>query len=367
MRSLLSALGERYNEDPRIGWIDIGLYGSWGEWHTGGLPDTADYKGGGIPYTSTSPSYSINTQAYLENTDTPGAYQPGTEESKSAVVLAHVTAFPDRQLVMLTDDGDGLCTAMHADTKIPVGLRRDSLGSDNGWNYHFPLDPTGDCASNADQKLIAERWKIAPFTVEPFGNGSSPTFPCQTFETDPATGKLEITEQVSEFHLAAVKNGAFCTGTWSALTPADQAAIWSAGLRSGYRYAPAEISILPLPAGLLIETSWSNTGVAPAYDRWDVEFSLWTSGSGSDAPRKAASSRSTIDLRKVLPTPSDVHLDTFPLPPELASGFYELRVRVTDPEGYLRPMQLALQSESPEGYYPLGRIAIRRLSTPASQ
>jgi hypothetical protein len=362
--ALLSALGQKYDNDPRVGWIDIGLYGSWGEWHTGGLPDTQDYTGGAIPYASSDPYFDINTQAYLANTGTAGAYEVGTEASKTAIIWAHIRAFPDRQLVMLTDDGNAVCTAMHANTQVPVGLRRDSLGSDAGWNWHFPLDPTSDCTSEADQNLIADRWEKAPFTVEPFGNGSSPTFPCQSFETDPKTGLLEMNEQVQQFHLAAVKNGAFCSGTWADLTPSEQSAVWSAGLQSGYRYAPTEIYIpaFTKPStrpSISIHTHWANTGVTPAYDRWNVEFSLWDCRSGSSAPRHEVTSFiSTVDLRKVLPTPLYVHSDSFALPNNLEAGRYELRMRVIDPEAYLNPMQLALQNGTPDGYYLLGHVQI---------
>ena len=26
-------LGSRYDDDPRMGWVDVGGYGSYGEWH----------------------------------------------------------------------------------------------------------------------------------------------------------------------------------------------------------------------------------------------------------------------------------------------------------------------------------------------
>ena len=31
---LIGALGERYDGDPRLGFIQVGLLGFWGEWHT---------------------------------------------------------------------------------------------------------------------------------------------------------------------------------------------------------------------------------------------------------------------------------------------------------------------------------------------
>ncbi len=30
---LMAELGSRYDDDPRMGWVDVGGYGSWGEWH----------------------------------------------------------------------------------------------------------------------------------------------------------------------------------------------------------------------------------------------------------------------------------------------------------------------------------------------
>jgi hypothetical protein len=364
MRALLSALGRRYDGDPQIGWIDIGLYGSWGEWHTGGLPDAADYTRG-IPYVSAAPYFSLNAAAYLANTGTPGAYQPGTIATKDAIVDAYARAFPKTQLLMLTDDGDGLCHALTLPgSPAHIGMRRDSLGSgSNSWTYQFP-DQLPDCNSMADQSLIANRWKSAPFIAEPYGNGSSPQFPCQTFETDPATGQFNLNEQVTEFHLAAIKNGSFCSGPWSALSVAEQQAVLTAGLQAGYRLAPVEIDVAPAAVPsysrrLSIRTHWANAGVTPTYHDWSVEFSLWTTGKSGAPQHAVASFVSRVHLRKILPTGNAPAIidDSFDLgiPPP---GLYELRLRVIDPSGYLNPMQLALQNGAADGYYELGVITL---------
>src|SRR4029079_3197829 len=34
MTNLIAALGARYDGDPRVGFITVGLVGFWGEWHT---------------------------------------------------------------------------------------------------------------------------------------------------------------------------------------------------------------------------------------------------------------------------------------------------------------------------------------------
>lgn len=369
-RALLSALGRRYNGDRRIGWLDIGIYGSWGEWHTAGLPDAADYTRG-IPYASTDPYYALNTQAYLQNTGKPGAYQAGTAAAKSFIVDSYAAAFANTQLVMLTDDGEGLCHAL----KLPgdtahVGLRRDSLGSGSDWTYQFPTQ-LPNCDTPADQKLILDRWKTAPFVAEPYGNGSSPTFPCQTFETDPGTGLYNINEQVPQFHIATIKNGSLCTGTWSDLSTGEQQSWLTAGLQAGYRLAPVEVHVAVLPdadgrPSLAVQTRWANTGATPAYDDWNVEFSLRRADGLATWVPDAWRFISHVDLRKILPTGTTpvVVQDRFALPEDMAPGRYELRIRVVDPRRYMQPMQLALQRAMPRGYYPLGMVEIPALRRP---
>lgn len=366
MTALLNALGHRYGEDPRIGSIDIGLYGSWGEWHTGGLPDTTDYKFGRIPYASTDTGFNFNQAAYLANNGVAGAYQAGSAASKTAIIQAHVHAFPRKQLVMLTDDAGSLCTAMRIDTgDFPIGLRRDSLGSYTGWASGFPV--TSTCTAPDGTDLVAERWKRAPFITEPFGNGSSPTFPCQTFETDPATGQLAILEEVPQFHIASIKNASYCTGTWAALTQAEQSAVWTAGLTAGYRYAPVKIAVSTARTDgarrvLSLQTQWSNTGVTPTYTHWRVEFRLRSASHASTAlwSRPSDFLVSGVDLRKVLPGSPYTIDDSFRIAGDTAPGTYELDVRVVDARHYLAPMQLALKDADSDGFYRLGVVQLSR-------
>ena len=230
----------------------------------------------------------------------------------------------------------------------------------------FP-DHIPNCSSENERTQILNRWKTAPFVTEPFGNGSSPTFPCETFVTDPKTGAFLISTQVPQFHIAIIKNGAMCTGAWDVLT-ADQQRTWlQAGHSAGYRFAPVAINISELPKAspsarrLSILTHWSNFGVTPAYDAWVVETSLWTTNDGQVKQTERARMTSNVDLRKVLPTgnvPIAVE-DIFELPKDMRVGTYELRVRVIDPRGYMNPMHLALQNEMPEGYYALGIVEIQ--------
>ena len=128
----------------------------------------------------TSPYFKLNTQAYASNTGKPGAYEVGSVASKKFIVEAHARAFPKTQLVMMTDDGDGLCAALRLDPKHISAYGETAWGlGENGWSWQFP-DHIPNCSSENERTQILNRWKTAPFVTEPFGNGSSPTFPCET-------------------------------------------------------------------------------------------------------------------------------------------------------------------------------------------
>lgn len=368
---LLAALGARYDGDPRFAWIDVGLYGSWGEWHTAGLPDSADYRNG-IPYRPGDAYYALNQQAYRANKGVAGAYQAGSVASKDAIVDAHLEAFPRTRLAMLTDDGDALCHALEQPgSTAHVGLRRDSLGSSvNGFYWQFP-NALPDCMTGPDLALILDRWRTAPFVVEAFGNGSSPTFPCQSFEQylpadrshayncsvsrwDGTVPNYCIDEEVLATHVADIKNASLCHVPWTGLGKAERHAFTDAALAAGYRLAPARVEVAEAAGSLTLRTGWLNQGVTPTYDDWKVVLSLWSGG------RRVAQWSSALDLRRVLPTGTTplTATDRLPLPPGLKPGRYSLRVAVVDRQGYLAPMALALAGAVADGGYTLGSVTL---------
>ena len=149
------------------------------------------------------------------------------------------------------------------------------------------------------------------------------------------------------------------------LTQAEQGTVWKAGLAAGYRYAPAKIVVSGCRQRsgrrmLTVETEWSNTGVAPTYRHWRIEYRLRAASPAQATPMNSTSANmsSTVDLRQVLPGSDATYNDRFELPPDLRAGTYELDVRVVDENGYLEPMQLALADREDRGFYRLGRVTI---------
>jgi hypothetical protein len=95
---LLQALGQRYASDPRLAFVDVGVYGDFGEWQMYGFPAVG-----------------------------PTGAQPITAPNKHKIIDAVVNAFPSKFILMSTSDSNGLAYAL---AKSPrVGWRRDSLGN----------------------------------------------------------------------------------------------------------------------------------------------------------------------------------------------------------------------------------------------
>ena len=96
LESFLAAFGQRYDGDPRIGFITIGLLGFWGEWHT-------------YPHEDWFPS----------------------TENQNRVLHAYTKAFRKTKLLMRQPMADG--------PKLPIGYHDDSFAfstlPDVGWHF----------------------------------------------------------------------------------------------------------------------------------------------------------------------------------------------------------------------------------------
>lgn len=320
---LLAALGARYDGDPRITLIDIGMFGVFGEWHTSGFT----YPG------------------------PPGA-EPATPASMRRLIDAHVKAFPRTRLVMMSgapvlDYALGLSDRM--------GWRRDSLG-----DRHF-----NDLQKSAGWALAKDRWKTAPVITE--------------FMNPPILALART--QVVPYHVALIGNGN--TARIEPLDTGQMADLSLMGKLTGYRFELRRVS-LPghvAPGGTLsLEAEWANAGATPAYEPWSVRYQL------RDAQgRMAFEGRSELNLEKFLvddtplplpggpktppaaaldrpvvrPPASIVRVrDSWRLPVDLAAGTYALHVIVTLPGSYLPPMQLANQGQARDGSYPLAKLVV---------
>lgn len=301
LRKLLQALGEEYNDDPRFGFMDIGIYGTFGEWHLGSVGENLEI----------------------------GAYR-ASFPTKKHIIDSHVMSFPDKHLLMMTDDTEALRYAMSVSPKI--GWRRDSYTND-----HF---------HNVDKDLVEDRWKTAPVIVEPMSAKN----------IDPMKA-----DQVEEYHITAINNINY---EYEKYSQQEQKFIRENAKKAGHRYVIKQIAYpgtITTDTEFKIDTEWKNSGTAPTYFFWDVFYQLKNIEDGSIIWQGTSS----LNLRKVYPDSSVKAEDTFKLPAVLDSGQYEFSLIVKDPaqSPYFNPMNLAIDIDRKDGSYHLGTITVKSSNT----
>ncbi len=290
---LMAELGRRYAADPALGWVDVGGYGAWGEWHV----------------------------------------QSGAEISvPNAVRLmrAVLDGFPEQHVLLNAMVPKYVDAGMALSPRL--GLRVDCLGEFD----MFSLIPTSP--------VLQERWRTAPVLSEW----------CATTSTSPALGA----QQVRQYHISQVSSPNSRVRDIIDHDPAAMAALADAAKSSGYRYVLTKLRLprrLPRTGVFAVKSVWRNDGSAPTYDDWRVTVQLRKRG------KVVVSGDLGVDLRTVLPgrTKRTSSLDLGTIRP----GGYSLWVTVRDPDGYLAPMNLAVQ-RGKRGAYPLGKVRVTRARVP---
>ena len=104
-----------------------------------------------------------------------------------------------------------------------------------------------------------------------------------------------------------------------------------------------------------VRGSWLNQGVAPAYENWQVMLEF-----------RDISTRSLrwsnvlgVNLKQLMPSLSASDLqNTITIPAGVASGQYEVSLRIVDPQGYRPPLALANSGRGASGEYVIGTFRV---------
>jgi hypothetical protein len=237
-RALLQALATALGGDADLAWIDVGLYGQYGEW-------------------------ALRSSAY---TAPPPGITAATNQTKREFAKMHFEAFPHAQHVMFVpySNKDALTYGLleQSITSLPVGLRVDCL-SRFGYFDQWSNRP-------AEWAAFANQWQRAPFVGEfcPFSTGHA--------TDNPATAR----QQVAAYHISTIGNGNFATSLpdaqrWGSLTAAEQDDLLMLGREAGYRLAVSQSSVtLGKNGSLTVAATFANHGNAPTYEPWTVRVDL---------------------------------------------------------------------------------------------
>lgn len=282
--------------------IDIRLLGNWGEFH---------YFGISAPY--------------------------ATSASIKRIIDAHIKAFPDIQLISVISayqsnsniPTDAAAYLLMAKNNVgPVGIRSDHLGDSGNFDFDTKLNTTVYNGINF-QTEIFNRWKTAPIKGELLNDLS---------KINSSSPYSDLPREVNGLHFSqfsnsneARRNG---SGASSSQISASDANLLSAskiaGARIGFTSATIKNGQLTL--------NWSNTGIAPVYDNWDVYLICGSQQIKSSATIKGMQPGSQ--------TSSD----------QLPPGNYSLSVIIKDPTGYRSAYPLLNKNRLSDGSYKIGDL-----------
>lgn len=297
----VAALGARYNNDPRVASINLGLLGFWGEWHT-------------YPY-----------NGWLD-----------VPQFMTQVLDAYQSAFPDK-----------LLTAR--EPKPALNFDRPRLGFGDG---SFAYETLGPIGWHFWPKIVAaglqDVWKTRAISgeVRPEVQGCIWDVPSCT----PDGQGFDLA--VSTTHASWMLNHGTFVGNLGA---AQLQRATEAAQSLGYTlHVPRASVVLPAVGQPLQGTvSVENRGVAPFYYPWTVQVAVL------DEAGTLKTWATNWDLRTVLPgTPSTWAFD---LPnPGLAAGTYTLLIGVANPMAGGHPLKFAntTQDQHRNAWLTLGTFTV---------
>jgi hypothetical protein len=312
MARLIERLGQVWNNDPRIAYVETGIIGDWGEQHDPGFPSL----------------------------DGPDPLSPDQEKQFGD---AYQAAFPDK-LIMHRYPRDLVA--------YPFGIHWDVFAAfDRGW---WGNDSTGMTRELTGPSQL-DKWKIAPR-----GGEIDPTFldepdfserSLQNVVRKYTPRLVELIRNLHWNHLAVLET----------LDPSDTELWQKASLVQdalGYRFEIKEALYSPRvePGGrLVLRLRIRNTGASPFYYPWPLQVELLT----DDTHRPAWKSLwEGLDLRQWLPD-SEVQIGrSFPLPSDLPAGRYILALAILDPAGMVPSARFAVVNYYNGGRTPLGPVGV---------
>ncbi|OAX48103.1 DUF4832 domain-containing protein [Paenibacillus sp. AD87] len=280
LRQFVTALGARYDGDPRIGFLTTGLYGFWGEWHT-------------WPYNTDPTNWEMN------------------QSNRDGLLTAFKSAFQKTQVLARYP-----YSASTADLKNAFGYHDDSFSYEtlfaNDWGFWNLITQNG----------LQNIWKTHPIGGElypPLQQDTSfwqhwPNQNGEDFQTS-----VETTHASWLMYDRVYKNSL-----------PDETAKLNA-LRAhkmlGYTLYNSSVQLSDSSASSLqVNVKLQNKGVAPFYYNWEVEFGVLNS---SDTWVKSLGTKSW-NLKSILPGDTDYSF-SYSANHNLPAGDYRLVMRIVNP------------------------------------
>jgi len=304
MLNLISAYGQKYNNDSRVFLVHFGLYGMWGEWHVG------EYGG---DFAMSSANQQRISDAYLK-------------AFPKKQLLARYPTLPDNEVVGYSD---GLFFGQ-------------SIHADNPWFFHNTLK-----TNNADQN-----WKL-----HAIGGEIDPGLQTNIWKSWPNTVGQDVTKCLDAIHPTWLFSHHVLT-----MSSKPGSAEWTNAIRVqkmlGYTFFISKNKLTAANGKVTVELGIQNKGIAPIYANWNVEIGILDSNKKFQIIGKT---KCNLDI--ILPGQKDDYR-AISATDSINDGMYKVLLRVVNPmEGYssnAQPLRFANESQDADkiGWLTLGEMMI---------
>ena len=299
LESFIAEFGRRYDGDPRLGFITIGLLGFWGEWHT-------------YPHTDWFPDETVQNR----------------------ILSAYRKAFHRTRLLVRRPAADAV--------RLPIGFHDDS--------FAFSTLPTVDWHFLAQLKTadVLDRWK-----TQPVGGELRPELQA-AFWKRPLPGDLkceDFSECVRQTHCSWLINQALFN---QKLPEAEYERALSGARQLGYELHVSAVRFLSSGRrpGVLLQLVVENRGVAPFYYDWPVIIQLMNQK--QESVKIATRWKLTTLLPGQAMTWNHLIRDR-----RLQPGRYAVSLEIPNPLDAGMPLRFANQGRRQNGQLLLGRVELR--------
>jgi len=301
--------GAKYNGDPRLAMVEVGLYGYWGEWHN-----------------------------YPENWDL-------TSANKDRLLAAFTAAFPNT----------------HTSIREPNHLSTVPLRMSTGYyDDSFCQSTAGPTSWHFWPKMIANG-SADNYKYHPLGGEIYPELQTTLFNAWPNTSGQDITNCVTLTHASFTK----CYYIFKAQRSSTQNAnALKMHNMMGYQFYVRSVKITGEASNdFTAEIKIQNKGVAPFYYNWDVEFA-----SISSAGVFNSLGSTNWDITTILPDATD-YSKSFSANLS-AEGTYKILMRYKNPLEAITSNAMKLrfanakQDLDKDGWLTLGTVSVGGASVP---
>lgn len=326
IQNCIKYMGEKYDGDPRIGFITAGFLGFWGEWHC--------WPYNGVTHPK---NYEPSKEVFNEVTS---AFNEAFKKTK---VVVRYPVDLDTQLSHIGYHDDSYC---YETISVEYG----------GFDYNF--------IEKLKAAKVEERWKTAPI-----GGELRPEIQKTIFDSEPWTGAPDMPHESWDINLKLIRPSWMINESIKTYKDEVLEKAIKASRQMGYDFRVITAYYkdnIKSKDKLYLAVDIQNIGIAPFY----YDHTTWPVLVGvKKGDEVVASYTTTWDLNTIAPDSDPVRFEyRAESPIGLEDGYYTICIKVQNPLPEGNPLGFANEYQYDDGWLDLGIFAVGNvegMATPA--